>query len=142
MFHGKWKHDKNILWQLSLKKTPLTLIKILLVLIKKLGSCRWTQRYAEYQKVTRQINYDENYRINTTFNLKTRFIWEKNKHAIVSEMPWGKVLRKAGSDFCVNYNFSGTLLNLFKEELVSMLIHVRIIFSCNVSFKYCCQSAS
>ena len=53
------------------KKTKVSLIKILLVLIKKCGGSGLTPRYTDYQKVERKINYGENYRINTRLNLKT-----------------------------------------------------------------------
>ena len=49
-------------------------------------------------------------------NLKTRFIWEKKKHTIISEMSWCNVLRRAGSDFCVN-NFPGTFVDFRFKEL-------------------------
>ena len=32
------------------------------------------------------MNYSENYLINTKLNLKTRFVQEKRKHVIISEM--------------------------------------------------------
>ena len=56
------------------KKTTLSFIKILLVLINKRGGSGLIPRCAEYEKAKRQINCGENYRINTRLNLKIRFI--------------------------------------------------------------------
>ena len=56
-------------------------------------------------KVKRQINFGKNYRINTRLNLKTKFIWAKEKHTIISEMSWNNVLWGSGSDSCVNDEF-------------------------------------
>ena len=41
-------------------------------------------RIHKIPKVKRQINFGENYRINTRLNLKTRFISAKKKHTIIS----------------------------------------------------------
>ena len=35
-------------------------------------------------------------------NLKTRFILEKKKHTMISEISWCNILRTAGSDYYVN----------------------------------------
>ena len=56
-------------------------------------------------KVKQQINFGKNYRINTRLNLKTKFIWAKEKHTIISEMSWSTVLWGSGSDSCVNDDF-------------------------------------
>ena len=73
-------------------------------------------------KVKTQIKFGENYRINTRLNLKARFIWAKKKHATISEMSWSNILWGAGSDSCVNNNFSGTLvdfrLKMFSQERI------------------------
>ena len=45
-------------------------------------------------------------------NLKPRFIWEKKKHKIISEMSWCNDLRRAGSGYCVNDNFPGTFVDV------------------------------
>ena len=62
-------------------------------------------------KVNKQINFGENYWINTKFNLKTKFIWGKKKHAIISGMSWHNVLWGACWDSCVNDNISGTFVD-------------------------------
>ena len=50
----------------------------------------------------------KNYLINTMLNLKTKFVWEKKKNAIISEMTWCNVLQRTDSDFCATNNFQGT----------------------------------
>ena len=50
-------------------------------------------------------------------NLKSQFIGEKKKHAI-SEMSWRNVLRRAGSDYCVN-KFSRHFRRFSFEEIYS-----------------------
>ena len=35
-------------------------------------------------------------------HLRSRFIYMKKNHTIISEMSWCNVLRTAGSDYCVN----------------------------------------
>ena len=48
-------------------------------------------------------------------NLKTRYIWEKKKHTIISEMFWCNILQKAGPDYDVN-DFPGTSVDFsFKK---------------------------
>ena len=80
--------------------------------------------------------------MNTRLNLKTRFIWEKKKHTIISELPWCNVLRRAILDFCGTINFPDNFVGfrfkiyILKKELASMLIHIRKIFNCRVSFTY------
>ena len=53
-------------------------------------------------------------------------------------MFWCNVLRRAGSDYCVNDISPGTFadfrLKIFTQEK-NMVIHVRKIFNCNVSFQ-------
>ena len=34
------------------------------------------------------MNFSENLSMNTKLNLKTRLIWEKEKHTIISQMSW------------------------------------------------------
>ena len=46
----------------------------------------WTSRYTEYQKVERKINCGENYSINNRLSVKTKLVWEKEKHRIISQM--------------------------------------------------------
>ena len=70
-------------------------------------------------------------------NLKTRFILDKKKHTVISEMFWCNILRRAGSDYYVN-NFPGTFVDFrlkkfIQEIIVPMLIHVRKIVNCKVS---------
>ena len=48
-------------------------------------------------------------------NLKTRFILEKKKNTIISEMSWSNILRRAGSDYYVN-DFPGTLVDFRSEK--------------------------
>ena len=77
--------NKNIIktfYCFDSSKTTLSPTKILLVFIKKCGGSGWTPRC----KIKWQINFGENYRINTRLNLKTRFIWAKKKDTIISEM--------------------------------------------------------
>ena len=55
-------------------------------------------------------------------------------------MFWGNVLRRAGSDYCVNDIFPGTfpdfrLRYLIKKNLVYVVIHARKIFNCNASLQ-------
>ena len=56
-------------------------------------------------------------------------------------MSWCNVLRRAGSDYCANYNFPGVFadfrLKMFTQEksVHMVVIHVRKIFNCNVSFQ-------
>ena len=58
-------------------------------------------------------------------NSKTMFIREKKKRTIISEMFWSYVLRRAGSDFCVN-NFPGTFVDFrvkkFTQEIISSYV--------------------
>ena len=58
----------------------------------------------------------------TMINLKTWFIWEKKKHAVISEMSWCNVLRKADSNYYVN-NFPCTFVDFrfkkFTQETIS-----------------------
>ena len=61
------------------------------------------------------------------------------KHTIIIEMSWCNVLRKGGSDYRVN-NFPGTFVEFrfrrFTQEIIiPMMIHVRKIFDCKVSFQ-------
>ena len=57
----------------------------------------------------------KNYRNNTMLNLKTRHIWEKKKHKIISEMFWCNILQKEGPDYDVN-DFPGTSVDFsFKK---------------------------
>ena len=58
-------------------KTTLSLIKILLFFLKKTWRLWMNSKIQNISKVKRQINFGENYRINTRLNLKTRFIWAK-----------------------------------------------------------------
>ena len=45
------------------------------------------QRFTgRYQKAKIEINCGENYLINITLNVKTRFVWEKKKNRKISEM--------------------------------------------------------
>ena len=77
-------------------------------------------------KVKRQINFSENYRINTRLNLKTRFIWAKKNHTTISEMFWSSVLWGAGSNSCVNDNFPGSFvdfrLKIFSKERIDTYV--------------------
>ena len=55
-------------------------------------------------------------------------------------MSWCNVFQRAGSDYCVNDTFPGTFadfrLKIFiQEKSLHMVIHVRKIFKCNVSFQ-------
>ena len=55
-------------------------------------------------------------------NSKTRFIWEQKKHAIINEMSWCNVLRRAGADYYV-HDFSGTFVDFrfkkYTQETIS-----------------------
>ena len=58
-------------------------------------------------------------------NLKAMFICEKKKHTIISEMSWCNVLRRAGSDCCVN-NFPVTFVDFcfkkFTQEIICSFV--------------------
>ena len=89
--------------------------------------------------------------INTGLNLKTRFAWEKKKHVRTNEVSsiffflffFCNVLWSAGSNFCAIYNSPGTFVGfcfirftqVLIKELERILILVRKIFNCMVSFK-------
>ena len=55
-------------------------------------------------------------------NLKTRFILEKKKRKVISEMSWCNILRRAVSDYYVN-DFPGTFVDFrfkkFIQEIIS-----------------------
>ena len=90
------------------KKRNIEPYQILMVLTKKFRSTRWTPRYAEHRKLKRQINWRENYSINTRVNLKTRLVWEKKKKTIINEMLWCNVLWRTVFNFSPTDNFAGT----------------------------------
>ena len=77
-------------------------------------------------------------------NSKTRFIWEKTKHTIISEMYWSNILRKAGSDYYVNdflVPFVGFRLKKFTQEIsiifiIIYLFKVDLIYNNFVYNKY------
>ena len=75
-------------------------------------------------KSERQMNFGENYRINTRLNLKTRLIWDKKNYTIIREMSWCNVLWRAGSEVCENDNFLGTFvdfrLKIFTQKRISI----------------------
>ena len=70
-------------------------------------------------------------------NLKTRFIWDKKKHTITSEMSCCNVLWKAGSGYYVN-DFPGSFVDFcfkkFTQEIISSYADVHKIFNCKASF--------
>ena len=78
-------------------------------------------RIHRISKVKRKTNFGENYWTKTRLNLKARFIWEKKKHTITSEISWSNVLKGAGSDSCDN--FPGTFvefpLKIFSQERIA-----------------------
>ena len=83
-------------------------------------------RYAEYQKVEKVNNCYKNYWNKTMLKLKTKFIWEKKKHSIISEMSWCNVLQRAGSDYCVYDYFPGPFVDfcikIFIQERISSYV--------------------
>ena len=52
----------------------------------------------------------------------TRFIWEKKKHTIISEISFCNVLRSAGSDYLCKWSgtFAGFRLKIFTQEKNSL----------------------
>ena len=63
------------------------------------------RRVSKGQKVNTLCG--ENYLINTRLNLKTKFVSEKKKNTIRSEMSWSNILQRTGLDFCATNNFEG-----------------------------------
>ena len=58
-------------------------------------------------------------------NAKTRFIWEKAKHAIISEMSWRNILGREGSDYYVNDfadTFVGFRFKKYTQEISSSYV--------------------
>ena len=105
------------------KKTTLCIIKILLVLIKKTWSLwidskiRRISKSKKIRKLWQKLSGQQN------MKLKSRFIWEKKKRIIISEMPFCNVFRRADLDCCVNDNFPGTFadfrLKIITQEKIS-----------------------
>ena len=54
-------------------------------------------------------------------NLKTRFILDKKKDTVISEMFWCNILRKAGSDYYVN-DFRGTFVDFRLKKFIQEII--------------------
>ena len=104
-------------------KKAFSLIKILVVFIKKHRDIEWTSRYKEYQEVKNLINCGENYTINTRLNLKVRLVWEKKKNIIINKMSSSNVFRRVSSGFRAADSFSSTFVNfclwIFAQERVS-----------------------
>ena len=128
-------------------KKAFSLIKILVVFIKKHRDIEWTSRYKEYQEVKNLINCGENYTINTRLNLKVRLVWEKKKNIIINKMSSSNVFRRVSSGFRAADSFQALSLifvygYLPKKELARMEIHVCKILNCEVSVKFRCQCAS
>ena len=75
---------------------------------------------------------------------KTRFVSEKKKNTIKSEMLWCNVLQITGSDFYATSDFKGTFARfrfmVFTQERINTYIDQNIckIFNCKVSFKCRC----
>ena len=90
---------------------------------KKFRGTGWTPRYKEYQKFKKLTNCGENYSINTRLNWKTRFVSEKKKNTIISEMSRCNVLQRTDLDFCVINNFQGTFAHfhfmIFTQERIN-----------------------
>ena len=82
---------------------------------------------------------------NTELDWKTSFVWEKKNHKTISETSSTLVQcsLKSRSHFFVSSNFQGTfvdfsftmLTQVLMKELGRILILVREIFNCRVSFK-------
>ena len=75
--------NKNMIRTFCGCKSSETTLSHILVFIKTWRFWMNT-RIHKIPKVKRQINFGENYRINTRLNLKTRFISAKKKHTIIS----------------------------------------------------------
>ena len=54
-------------------------------------------------------------------NLKTKFILDKKKYTVISEMSWCNILRRAGSDYYVN-DFPGTFADFHFKKFIQEII--------------------
>ena len=120
---------KNLISTLqTFQKTKLSLIKILLVLIKNVEA--WINseihRVSKSRKV-KKLCWELPDQHKIKFKNYCRFIWEKTKHSIISEVSWCIVLWREGSDYCVNNNFPGTFvdfrLKIFTQERICCCVN-------------------
>ena len=100
------------------------------------------------QMVKKYLNSGKDYSINTSLNLKIRFLGLKKKRIKISEMSSSILVKsslKCSPAFCASDNFAGTLVDIHfmingQERLARMLIRVcKICYLSGVFSNCCCQ---